>query len=1586
MATPVSTVQSASQTTSSWRGTTKPPEDVPTHDWQTETPPPRRVRSVPKFFAVVVLLVGLGFLAAFVVVALDTPAKTPLVWVDGFATDAVENRWGAEDFQRFAALDGQTASVVKLAVRNRAVDGGLVGLAEVIRQKKDQIAASERLVLFLNVPKGVNDADEPAFLLPDSDPLNAATWVSLPEILDQITASLRQELPDEAEAISTLLLIDGPDSRVNLMAGMPRNWFCTRAADWLGEHHQQDRYRQFTLLLGASGDQTATVSNQQSARAFAWAVASGLAGQADLDANDVVTCEELASWVKDEVDRSAYRLYHRRQIPQLVHAGQSHLSVIQSLALASRKQWQHSAKNIASPNGSVSLRDVDALWDRWLRQRDREIWVHQPGEWVHLTKQLLQLESLSRGGQNTRTPAMRLHEVLSLRLQQLEERPRVASDFEIGDFKMFNASIADRLGLWSDAQLQAVTQFRRSLQNLSTFEDLYTAFREFQQSPDFTPCDLARFIGLVVREAPNASRGQSELVRLFARLSCRLSIEQGPVDARNHHKLVPALSEAESLRRELLDDLLIGTPETLRHALSQQTDIEAILAKLDEQVRVQRKLLSGRDRLYAKLPTLLRVQDSLAEPEASRLATALADVLEALQEFDQELQDSQSISVEQVNYWLSQLTAYETELQAVVDRVYDRFLTAEVLASADRAAIEVLLSTGLLSSGVDSLNRSPLQQRKTLRDRLIVADEDVASTKTVDPSLPPSVLAPIPQTDLALVRLFDRITAETFSNHEFADAPSPTELRERLARFRARLHSVTGILPNNHAATAEHNVSEFLKVASRFRQLAEWLPKEETDQIAKALHDHAWAARCFQQAETSLDDFLAAHQIGQAPWFVLTSNALIAVGEVMLHPSLNDGVKYAGVNRLKQQRCAVLESGLPIRGIPIPTAVSGDPLRTDLTLPISASIRQRLPSGRIAIGVGLPGERRFLTAAAVSSHHGTQSPMTVEWINPAGVDVTHWHGVADFRGHHFADPLALKPVGGLTVKTHQSPIGPASVVVEGGDLEPQAIMFVLDCSASMTETIGREGLTGEVRKLDAAREALLQLLDSLQDRHNLHLGVMLYGHRVAAGANSAAGPQWQRRYVTQFPCSTDLRPFEDVETILPPGRFRTLERDMVAQRLRLLLPWGETPLHLSLTESVRQLSRLDGMRRRTIVVITDGRNYQFNPTAEKRRTVDEVISTANESDVAIHLVGVGLPIDQRTRARAEFEQIAQATGGSCDVDVDDADRLRMKLRGLFALSKFSLTNSDGERLEQMVGQPISIPAPRQQPEKWTLAWRDQSVGLTIRGQESLSFRQEDDLSPLQLARSAAVPVRVSAIIDESARATGLQCGWFAPKFENEQLTLSARISREDRTYLDWDRRFLVMATPLTQNGDAIGNPIVLWESFREPGTGNPTYTWTISNWPSAAKAVRVACWFPRDEIATKLSNVSELLESMLRGESISPEVSENLQWQLRVDNKTLTLIERFGRHRGSAERFVLHLASPSVIEEAAHRRDDQNQVAVHSWRTQNGDFSGLVIERLDVFQFKQHALRMANTLELPVQSQPPLIPLTKLPHPATDTQ
>src|SRR5690606_25266612 len=150
-----------------------------------------------------------------------------------------------------------------------------------------------------------------------------------------------------------------------------------------------------------------------------------------------------------------------------------------------------------------------------------------------------------------------------------------------------------------------------------------------------------------------------------------------------------------------------------------------------------------------------------------------------------------------------------------------------------------------------------------------------------------------------------------------------------------------------------------------------------------------------------------------------------------------------------------------------------------------------------------------------------------------------------------------------------------------------------DCSSSMQEPMQLEEPSSSGRRFDAARLALVNLLDQLAQQENARVGVIFYGHRV--GWNPRQLDQVLRQVRYKNPIPSEQRPYDDVETALPLGRFDGSVAGPLFELMETLAPWGETPLYLAMIEAARQFTAGDAAYSQSIVVITDGVNNQFNP-------------------------------------------------------------------------------------------------------------------------------------------------------------------------------------------------------------------------------------------------------------------------------------------------------------------------------------------------------------------------------------------------------
>ena len=268
------------------------------------------------------------------------------------------------------------------------------------------------------------------------------------------------------------------------------------------------------------------------------------------------------------------------------------------------------------------------------------------------------------------------------------------------------------------------------------------------------------------------------------------------------------------------------------------------------------------------------------------------------------------------------------------------------------------------------------------------------------------------------------------------------------------------------------------------------------------------------------------------------------------------------------------------------------------------------PTERVAVFVRdakgrIDGTTQFLDLASLNADDPSAGRLELKVPTAAlvgrGPDTRGRRAAADQRLHH---PFLLRPTGGARVDFKPFRLWAADR--RAGRPQPQAGLDHFH-SRLLEQHVGayRDGRPGRRPSDSAARSG--------QDRPARHalgtggqgdarVGVIFYGHRV--GWNLKNPEQILRQTDYARPIPDDLRPSEDVETVLPLGRFDSVVAGGVFDLMKSLKPWGETPLYLSVIQAVGEFAADEPGTEKSIVVITDGANYQFNspnPKAALRR-------------------------------------------------------------------------------------------------------------------------------------------------------------------------------------------------------------------------------------------------------------------------------------------------------------------------------------------------------------------------------------------------
>ncbi|MCY2995263.1 MAG: VWA domain-containing protein, partial [Planctomycetota bacterium] len=434
--------------------------------------------------------------------------------------------------------------------------------------------------------------------------------------------------------------------------------------------------------------------------------------------------------------------------------------------------------------------------------------------------------------------------------------------------------------------------------------------------------------------------------------------------------------------------------------------------------------------------------------------------------------------------------------------------------------------------------------------------------------------------------------------------PLVTDVKRRLQQRLAQLAPLVDSLAV--AADANGPVASALEAAWLRRSRAErlvraassiWCPPFDSDPVAE-LRRFDWQQQLLWQCRRTLEDFRGPAARGEEPFFSVAAADYLSPSRLF----------QAADPVIGQQREALAESlatlrtaarrGLAVAAENVLLIDPADAWQSKVIVTPGAGLAASdLPRGRMAFMV-LSGARRVEGVALVSRTPAAKagdSSMTLLFPLPArqelelqGRAVTQQEpgllAAAVFRGHEFATPFLVQTLGGLSVDYVPGAEQPPRVTLKGIRRPRKSIVFVLDCSESMKEEVPVEATEGQkVPRLEIAKSALQGMLEQLAAQGEARVGVRLFGHRVGWSTTEPIRALRQTTYARPIP--PGLSPAEDVELILPLGRFDSVIAGQVAELLQSVKPWGQTPLYRSLVEALHDFDSDEPGTDQHIVII-----------------------------------------------------------------------------------------------------------------------------------------------------------------------------------------------------------------------------------------------------------------------------------------------------------------------------------------------------------------------------------------------------------------
>ncbi|TWU23450.1 von Willebrand factor type A domain protein [Novipirellula galeiformis] len=660
---------------------------------------------------------------------------------------------------------------------------------------------------------------------------------------------------------------------------------------------------------------------------------------------------------------------------------------------------------------------------------------------------------------------------------------------------------------------------------------------------------------------------------------------------------------------------------------------------------------------------------------------------------------------------------------------------------------------------------------------------------------------------------------------------------------------------------------------------------------------------------------------------------------------------------------------------PSPAGQSEESIHVTVLPPAPGELPDRaLPPGTAAVWVQT-SDRRQLTGAAT-----VQSPLpdvtSFDLAIAPDVDASSG-GEAEqpvsprlvvsttFRGNEYTQPFVVNRLGGTVVQYQPHRHHDSRITLIGQRQRRASVMFVLDCSRSMEEPLAGESASdASTSRLDLAKTALIEMLDELSQQDATRVGVVFFGHRVAWTRSDP--PQRSQSPSAGPNVPEGLMPSLDIETVLPLGRF---DAGQVLTRLDTVQPWGQSPLNLALVEALSAFRNDDADTQKSIIVITDGRDYQFTPSRSDIRkpakvTRQDVLRAAEGVNVPIHLLGFGLDANERVATEAEFQQIADATGGQA-TSVDDAGELVRQLRESLAMGSFSLQDSStdahsdhGEHtVVATLNGTVTVDTALTASDQFRLVFESLSEVIPLSGGEALQIRLSDDGRRfLPIPFESQFPQRVNLVKGASNEKTPYLLRAHRPQRLGADAVFPVSIQSTVDPVTPRPAETCLMVTPVIRGVEDRNHRYWFYDSNFEPGQPVPLLRWKAADWPSDADAaqLRYFCKFaPTAPMETiPLQKVLDQPESF-----VSYKLPEfpSIQLQISVSDRSanhdqylVSVIEQYyASGQGSGTQGLGQLKvefrtaqqyQPTLV---THQFDAAHGIVAHTFSFANSDAGGI---------------------------------------------
>ncbi len=682
-------------------------------------------------------------------------------------------------------------------------------------------------------------------------------------------------------------------------------------------------------------------------------------------------------------------------------------------------------------------------------------------------------------------------------------------------------------------------------------------------------------------------------------------------------------------------------------------------------------------------------------------------------------------------------------------------------------------------------------------------------------------------------------------------------------------------------AKQQDTVDTARAILLRADRIARSLPASDAVHVLGAGTDPALSLRRFQLAELLFAQAGRYVEDFWQGWFTGATEVCIAGGTSLEVPLF--GQRRKELEKLLEQRTTLAEefsAGTLLK------TTSLNPLRfgihDEATIAVAFTPSAMAPPGLASLRLDLqPNDKNLLTLQKQSAHRlsitptGTPSTarftlqrnaslkLTAGSLQPGcpGLSLKALPGVF-YRGHSTNNPslaVAIDPCPPPVFRVSHAPLNKKTGLVSvAGKSQRQAIMFILDCSLSMSYGLANQDDPN--KRWNTATQRLGEVIKGLAksgDAVKPDIGLIAFGHRVGkTGDTINLNMDYLKAKGATLQPDIAKDPWKDIEIL---SSFRPLTNTHLAKTLKDiddLGPYGATPslaaLRIALGEF--QKRRSGGI----VVLITDG--IYTDPDYNRKLAAIKAAMQANPG-VSLQAVLFGQTIERllndptvdptikvKDRQQALDTLLESGTGHKFH-EAPQGAQLATKLATAIAPRPYFILDRSTTNKLPRTDRQLGTESPPLRPGNYSIGYGSvRPIPFAIQGGEkhqfdllrgaTLRYRPPSERRHLTLpsGRFATVENGMSLICSESILVP-------AKDSAHSAVFTLCLVGRDEQDIVSRPREILFDVAPTSESTKPLARQksrTTRWEIIADRTT--PTWKVTVDNWPQKAEATIRALW------------------------------------------------------------------------------------------------------------------------------------------------